>query len=58
VHHWYQRHWWQIAAGINDNVGKFATGINVLLILVANLPLVSTTPTANNHQQQAAETLK
>jgi hypothetical protein len=23
----YQRHWWQIATGINDTGGKFATGV-------------------------------
>jgi hypothetical protein len=26
--HQYQRHWWQIAAGINDTGGKFATSIS------------------------------
>ncbi len=26
--HQWQRHWWQIAAGINDTGGKFYTGIN------------------------------
>jgi hypothetical protein len=25
VHQRYQQHWWQIAAGINDTGGKFAT---------------------------------
>jgi hypothetical protein len=50
----------KIAAGINDTGGKFATGINdtggnffppvslVLLISMANLPPVSTTPVSNN----------
>jgi hypothetical protein len=31
VHHWYQRHQWQICqknTGINDTRSKFATGIN------------------------------
>jgi hypothetical protein len=59
VHHRCQRHRWQLAAGINDTGGKFATSINdtggkllppvplVLLTPVANLPPVSTIPAAN-----------
>jgi hypothetical protein len=54
--HWCQRRRWQIATGINDTGGKFATSINdtgsklppVSTIPPANLPPVSTTPVANN----------
>jgi hypothetical protein len=37
VHHWYQRHWWQILPPV----------LLVLLIPVENMPPVSTIPAAN-----------
>ncbi len=63
VHHWCQRHQWQIAAGINDTGGKFCHQFPlccwhrwqilppvplVLLTPVANLPPVLLTPVSNN----------
>ncbi len=44
VHHRYQRHRWQIAAGINDTGGKLPP---VSTIPAANLPPVSVTLVAN-----------
>ena len=43
VHHWYQRHRWQICTGVNDTGGKIADSINHT---GGKLPPVSTTPGA------------
>ncbi len=58
VHHWYQRHRWQICHRYQRHRRQIFTPLSLALLIpvatipAANLPPVSTTPVANCHRYQ------